>query len=115
MARVARRPPDRGVEPIRAVLLGTRRQETEPTSAARVVMSLGVLIALAAVTEGSLLSSSSLTHAPRGVTELRTARTMLVYSTAYDTLNELDANWFWDRPVSRLADGRGNPRWRTTR
>jgi hypothetical protein len=24
-------------------------------------------------------------------------RTILVYSTAYDTVNELDARWFWDR------------------
>jgi hypothetical protein len=24
-------------------------------------------------------------------------RTILVYSTAYDTLNELDTRWFWDR------------------
>jgi hypothetical protein len=23
-------------------------------------------------------------------------RTILQYSTAYDTLNELDARWFWD-------------------
>ena len=24
-------------------------------------------------------------------------RTILVYSTAYDTLDELEARWFWDR------------------
>jgi hypothetical protein len=24
-------------------------------------------------------------------------RTILVYSTAYDTLNELDTRWWWDR------------------
>lgn len=40
-------------------------------------------------------------------------RTILVYSTAYDTLNELDARWFWDREPC-LADGRGDPGCRTT-
>ncbi|HEY3212128.1 MAG TPA: FtsX-like permease family protein [Actinomycetota bacterium] len=56
--------------PSPAVLLGVRRLEAEPTAAARVVMSLGILIALAAVAEGSLLTSASLSYVPRGVRAL---------------------------------------------
>jgi len=58
------------LRPWPSVLIGARRLEAEPTSASRVVMSVAVLIALAAVAEGIFLSATTYDAIPPGVAAL---------------------------------------------
>jgi hypothetical protein len=57
--------------PSPAMMLGARRLEAEPTSAGRVVMSVAVLIAVGAVAEGILLSTTTYDSVTPGVAALR--------------------------------------------
>ena len=58
------------LRPWPSVLIGARRLEAEPTSANRVVMSVAVLMALAAVAEGIFLSATTYHSIPPGVAAL---------------------------------------------
>jgi len=58
------------LRPSPGILVGARRLEAEPTSAARVVMSIAVLVALAAVGEAIFLTGGSSQSFP-GVTAMR--------------------------------------------